>query len=598
MEERLNQGTGVTIPQLVTVRQLADLLRVSPIEIIKALISDGIMANINQTIDYETAAIVATEMGFEPQPEAPPPTETRPETAPTPTEPARKAIYAGEAEENMLPRPPVVTVMGHVDHGKTTLLDAIRQTNVAAGERGGITQHIGAYQVEKQGRKITFLDTPGHEAFTAMRARGAQVTDVAVLVVAADDGVMPQTKEAVDHARAAQVPIIVALNKIDKPEANPGKVKGQLKEIGLVIEELGGQVVSVPVSAKKGEGIDQLLEMILLSADLLELKANPQREAMGSVVEGRLDKTKGPLATLLVQNGTLSTGDYLVVGAQYGRVRAMFNDLGKRVKTAPPSTPVVVLGLPVVPAAGESFRVVADERTARGISEESARQKETTTRPATPLTLDELYSQMQAGKVKELRVVLKVDVQGSLEPLRNSLEKLGDENLRVRIIHQATGNVTESDVNLAIASQAVVIGFNVQADTTVRSLAEKDAVEIRLYDVIYRLVEDIEKALQGMLEPVYEEAVIGRAEIRKIFEVKRGKVAGAMVTSGVVKRNAPVRVKRGEEIIYQGQITSLKRFAENVQEVAAGFDCGLALGAFQDFREGDVVEVLEKQRVS
>lgn len=589
----------VLISEVITVRELAEILKVSPIVVIKALLSDGIMANINQTIDYETAAIVATELGYEPREAVPPAPSPEPqaEIAPGEEPKKKKDIYAEEAPENLVPRPPVVTVMGHVDHGKTTLLDAIRQTNVVAQERGGITQHIGAYQVEKNGRKITFLDTPGHEAFTAMRARGAQATDIAVLVVAADDGVMPQTLEAISHARAAQVPIVVALNKIDKPGAHSDKVKRQLKDVGLVVEDLGGDVVCVPVSAKTGEGIDQLLEMALLVADILDLKANPNRSAMGTVVESKLDKTRGPMATVLVQNGTLQVGDIVIVGAQYGRVRAMFNEFGKKVKTAPPATPVAITGLPEVAAAGETFQVAPDEKTARARVQAHAAKQKVSARPMARLSLEDLYAQIQAGKVRELKIILKADVQGSLEPIRNSLEKLGDENLRVRIIHEATGNIRESDVNLGIASAAVIIGFNVTADSTVRSLAESSGVEIRLYDVIYRLVEDVEKALQGMLEPVYEERVIGQGEVIKVFSVRRGKVAGVRVTSGVVRRNAPVRVLRDGQAIYQGQITSLKRFQENVQEVAQGYECGAGFSDFDKFQEGDILEALEKQRV-
>ncbi len=588
----------VTIPDLITVRQLAELLGVSPIEVIKELIADGIMANINQTIDYDTAAVVASDIGFETREEAPPPLpEVKAPPAPLTEVPLRE-IYAQEEPEDMEPRSPVVTVMGHVDHGKTTLLDAIRQTNVVDSEVGGITQHIGAYQVEKKGRKITFIDTPGHEAFTAMRARGAQVTDIAVLVVAADDGVMPQTKEAIDHARAARVPMIVAINKIDKKDADQERVKRQLAELGLTVEEQGGEVICVPVSARKKKGLDALLEMILLVADLSELRANPHRPAMGTVIEGKLDRSRGPMATVLVQNGTLKVGDNLVVGSIYGRVRAMFDYQGEPVKKATPSTPVAILGLSDVPRAGDTFEVVPDEKGAKSLAQERAEKEVVAGRRLPRLSLDEIYAQIQAGKVKELLVILKGDVQGSLEPVRNSLQRLGDEKIRVRIIHEGTGNITESDVNLAIASGAIIIGFNVQADPTPRSMAEMEGVEIRQYEVIYKLIEDVEKALQGLLEPVYEDVVLGRAEVRTVFHIsRRGKVAGVYVEEGEIRRNAQAKVIRDGGVLYDGQIASLKRFKDDVKEVAAGFECGIGLDGFEDFEEGDIIEVYKKERV-
>ncbi len=599
-EREVKEGRKVVaIPDLITVRQLAELLGVSPIEVIKELIADGIMANINQTIDYDTAAVVATDLGFEPREETPPPPAPEATAPAPPTEVPVREMYTREAPQDLEPRPSVVTVMGHVDHGKTTLLDAIRHTNVVAGEVGGITQHIGAYQVEREGRKITFIDTPGHEAFTAMRARGAQVTDIAVLVVAADDGVMPQTKEAIDHARAAQVPILVAINKMDKREADPDRVKRQLAELGLTVEEQGGDVICVPVSAKEGTGLDSLLEMILLVADLSELKANPNRSAMGTVVEGKLDKSRGPMATALVQNGTLRGGDYLVVGGLYGRVRAMFDYAGKRVEEASPSTPVAILGLSQVPRAGDTFEVVPGEKAAKTLAEERAAKETAEARPTPRLSLDEVYAQILAGKVKELMVVFKGDVQGSLEPVRSSLEKLGDESLRVRIIHEGTGGITESDVNLAIASQAIIIGFNVDVDPPARAMAEMEGVEIRLYEVIYRLIEDMEKALKGLLEPVFEEVFLGKAEVRAVFQIsKRGRVAGVYVEEGVVRRNAHARIVRDGEVIYDGQIASLKRFADDVKEVTEGFECGVGLEGFGDFQEGDIIEVYEEERVS
>jgi len=592
----------VSIPDKVTVRDLAALLEASPIEVMKMLISSGIMANINQTIDYDTAAIVATDLGFEIQQELPPVVEEAPPPlAPTvPEEVPLRDIYAQEAPEDLKPRSPVVTVMGHVDHGKTSLLDYIRHTNVVAGEAGGITQHIGAYQVERNGEKITFIDTPGHEAFTAMRARGAQVTDIAVLVVAADDGVMPQTNEAIDHARAANVPIVVAINKMDRASADPERVKKQLADLGLPVEEWGGSTIAVPVSAKQGTGIDTLLEMILLVAEMSDLRANPDRKAMGTVIEGKLDRSRGPSATLLVQNGTLRLGDYIVIGETYGRIRAMFNEAGKRMKTASPSIPVVVLGLSNVPQAGDTFKVVSDEKTARALAAERAEQRRAEEqRPVRALSLDDIYAQMQAGAMKELNVILKADVQGALEPVANSLEKLGDEDLRVRIIHQGAGNITESDISLAIASHAIVIGFNVQAEPAARAMAETEGVQIRYYQVIYKLIEDIDKALKGLLEPVYEKVVIGHAEVRAIFRISRiGKVAGVYIEDGTVKRNARVTVLRDSEEIYDGTINSLKRFTEDVTEVPTGLECGIGLDNFQDFEEGDILEVYTKERVA
>jgi translation initiation factor IF-2 len=586
----------VELPAALTVRQLANLLGISPIDVIKELMNNGIMANINQQLDYETAAIVAEEMGFETKEEAP----LIEEAEPKPPQPLRHRFYEGEDPKNLRPRPSVVTVLGHVDHGKTKLLDAIRHTNVAEGEAGGITQHIGAYQIEVDGKKITFLDTPGHEAFTAMRARGAQVTDLAVLVVAADDGVMPQTKEAIDHARAAQVPILVALNKIDKPEANPEVVKQQLADVGLNVEEWGGDVICVPISAKFNQGIEDLLENILLVAEMEELKANPNRPAAGTVVEGKLDKSRGATATVLVQNGTLKVGDVIVIDDLYGRVRAMFNDKGKPVKKAGPSTPVAILGLPGVPRAGDTFKVVADERTARSMTAKRAEMKrQAAKQPVKVLSLDDLYDQVQAGKVKELNLILKADVQGSLEPIENSLNQLGDENLRVKIIHDGTGNVTESDIMLAVASRAIVIGFNVEVDPAAKRMAEVEGVDIRLYDIIYKLVDDIEKALKGLLEPVYADVVIGHAEVRAVFRIpQRGKVAGVYVTDGQITRNALARISRNGEVVYDGRVNSLKRFTEDVKEVNAGFECGVGLEDFDEFIEDDVIEFYRKEKVS
>jgi len=586
----------VTLPDFLTVRELASVLGVSAIDVIKELMNNGIMANINQQLDYDTAAIVAEEMGFEAQPEAPPAAVEETEIIPTPI---KERLYEGEAPENLQPRPPVVTMLGHVDHGKTSLLDVIRHTNVVASEAGGITQHIGAYQVEHRGKKITFLDTPGHEAFTAMRARGAQGADIAVLVVAADDGVMPQTLEAIDHARAAQVPIIVAINKMDKPNANPERVKKQLSEAGLDPEEWGGNVICVPVSAKEKTGIEELLDSILLVADLAEIKANPNRPAVGTVIEAKLDKSRGPTATLLVQNGTLREGDSLVIDDIYGRVRAMFNEKGEKLKEAPPSTPVVVLGLSGVPRAGDIFEVVEDEKTARAIAAQRAEEKERgAARPGRALSLEEIYARMEAGQVKELRLILKTDVQGAIEPVVSSLEKLSHDELKVKFIHVGTGNISESDIMLAVASKAIVIGFNVEVDPAAHIMAEAEGVDVRLYDVIYKLIEDVDKALKGLLEPTYEELVTGRAEVRAVFTIPRvGNVAGVYVTEGLLSRNSLARVKRDGQVIYEGRVASLKRFAEDVKEVRAGFECGVGLEGFGDFKEGDIIELYREERV-
>jgi translation initiation factor IF-2 len=599
----VQENKVVSIPDKLSVRELAGLLDVSPIEVMKLLISSGIMANINETVDYDTAAIVATDLGFEIQQELPPEAEEAPAA---PAEPAvaeevpLREMYAQEAPEDLKPRPPVVTVMGHVNHGKTSLLDYIRHTNVVAGEAGGITQHTGAYQIEHAGKKITFIDTPGHEAFTAMRARGAQVTDIAVLVVAADDGVMPQTREAIDHSRAANVPIVVAINKIDMESADPERVRKQLADLGLTVEDWGGHTIAVPVSARDGTGVDTLLEMILLVAEMSSIIANPDRPAVGTVIEGKLDRSRGPSATLLVQNGTLHVGDHLLTGDIYGRIRAMFDDSGASVKEAPPSFPVVVLGLSDVPEAGDVFLVVRDDKTARVLAAEKAEEREAQEHaPVRALSLEDIYAQMQAGAVKELKVILKADVQGALEPITNSLDDLGDEDLKVRIIHAGIGNITESNVSLAIASQAIVIGFNVQAEPAARSMAETEGIEIRRYQIIYKLIEDIDKALKGLLEPVYEDVVLGHAEVRATFRVsKMGRVAGVYVDDGNVRRDARVKVLRNGEQVHEGGIVSLKRFAEDVDEVAAGMECGVGVENFTTFEEGDVLEVYRRERVA
>jgi translation initiation factor IF-2 len=597
MDEKTQEKQVVEIPDFVTVRQLAKLMKVSPIDLIKVLMSAGIMANINQQIDYETAAIVAQEMGFEPKEETPAIAEESAEGEPTLL---WDRLYAGEDPDKLKPRPPVVTTLGHVDHGKTSLLDAIRDTDVQAGEAGGITQHIGAHQVEHDNRIITFLDTPGHEAFTAMRARGAHTTDIAVLVVAADDGVMPQTVEALNHARAARVPIIVALNKIDKSTAQPDKVKQQLADLGLVPDDWGGTTLCVPVSAKQKAGLDDLLEAILLVTDSTEIKANPDRSAMGTVLEGRLERTLGSTATVLVQNGTLRVGDVVVTGLAYGRVRRMLDENGESIEEAPPSTPVMILGLSGVPDAGEIFKVVPDERTARAIVarlEEELAAKATA--PIRAFTLDDFSSRIQAGQVKELNLIVKTDVQGSIEPIVNSLAKLGGEELKVNIIHAAAGNISESDINLAIASHAIVVGFQVNTDPAARRLAEGKGVDIRTYDIIYKLVDEVDKALKGLLEPTYIDVVIGEAEVRATFKVpKAGVIAGCYVRSGEVRRNARARVLRGEEELHDGHVASLKRFEKDVREVRTGFECGIGLEGFHDFKVGDVIQFYVKERES
>jgi translation initiation factor IF-2 len=591
----------IELPDTLTVRELARALRMSPIDVIKELMANGIVASINQTIDYDTAEIVASELGFETSLIREEEPESEAEVEDTGPKTLWQQLAETEPSEELLPRPPVVTVLGHVDHGKTTLLDAIRETNVVAGESGGITQHIGAYQVDKDGRKVTFIDTPGHEAFTAMRARGAQVTDLAVLVVAADDGVMPQTREAIDHARAAQVPILVALNKMDRPAARPERVKQQLSELDLTVEDWGGDVVCVEVSAKEKTGIEDLLENILLVTEVADLRSNPNRSAIGTVVEGQLDRHRGPTATLLIQAGTLRVGDALVIGTISGRVRAMLDHQGEAVEEALPSMPVQVLGLSDVPKAGDIFKVVESERTARAIAEERAEQQQLEeARPSRPraLSLTELFSQFQAGQAKELNLIVKADVQGSLEPIVASVEKLGTEELKVKILHRGIGGISESDVMLASASDAIILGFRVDVDEAARRVAVQDGVDIRQYDIIYHLIEDIDKALKGLLEPVFEPVTIGHAEVRAIFTIRRrGKVAGCYVTDGEITRNAMVRILRDDEEIYDSEVDSLKRFQEDVTEVKAGFECGVSIAGFDDYEEGDVLEFYRMEQV-
>jgi translation initiation factor IF-2 len=578
------------IPRTLTVKELADLLSMTPVELIKELMRNGVMASVNQVVDYDTAAIVAHDLGFEPQ-EAAIPEATR-------VAPERPSARPTEEDEASLQvRPPVVTVMGHVDHGKTSILDAIRKTNVTEQEVGGITQHIGAYQAEVDGHRITFIDTPGHEAFTTMRARGAQVTDIAVLVVAADDGVMPQTVEAIDHARAAGVPIVVAVNKMDLPSANQDRVKQQLSERGLVIEEWGGDTICVPVSARTGEGLKDLLENLLVVAEVQELKANPDRPAVGAVVEAELDSTRGPMATVLVQAGTLHQGDAVVVGDTWGKVKAMFDDRGQRLKSAGPSQPVKIMGLEAVPLAGDSLEVVTDDRVARTTIEERRRQREAAaSREQRAVTLEALFGEVAAGKVKELIVILKADVQGSIEPVRNSIERLSTEDVKVRVIHAASGTITESDVMLAAASKAIIVGFCSKPEPGARRLAEAEGVDIRYYEVIYELVDDIQKALLGLLEPVYRDVVDGHAEVRQIFRIsRRGNVAGSYVRDGAVSRGSLVRVLRDEQVLAETRVDSLRRFAEDVRDVQAGYECGIGLEGFDAFEEGDVLELYHRE---
>jgi len=581
---------------MMTVEELSTLLAVPPAQVIGALIKGGIFATMNQVIEYETAANVASDLGF----------DASEQTAPTAEDDAEDAAEELSDEEiaQLETRPAVVTVMGHVDHGKTSLLDRIRQSRVAIGEAGGITQHIGAYQVDVEvdgeERKITFLDTPGHEAFTAMRARGAQATDIAVLVVAADDGVMPQTAEAIDHARAAKVPIVVALNKMDREDINPDRVKQQLAEKDVVAEEYGGEVPVVPVSARTGEGIDNLLTTIALMADIAELKANPHRVATGLVVEAKLDKARGPVATVLVQRGTLAAGDVVVIGPVTGKLRALFNDKGKRIKSAGPSMPVEVLGLNAVPSAGDRLTVVPDEKTARQQAELYRRAAERNGGSAAgDVSLEDIFTRMKQGEVGDLNLVVKADVQGSIEPLVTSLQRLQEEGLRVKVIGSGTGNVTESDVMLASASKAIIVAFNVRAEPGARSAAETQHVDVRYYSVIYNVVEDVRKALVGMLGPRFREIVHGHAEIRQIFPVRKGgAAAGCLVADGQILSSDSARVKRGDRVLWEGKISSLRRIKDEVREVGAGTECGILLDGYSDFREGDVIESFGQQEVT
>ena len=581
-------GNVIELPASITVRELAQSIKASPIEVIKTLMANGVMANINQLIDFDTAAVVAAEMGFEATLETPE-ADTDEDAGEIPL---WRRVIAEEDPSQLVVRPPVVTILGHVDHGKTTLLDAIRHTNVVEGEAGGITQHIGAYQTEHNNRTITFLDTPGHAAFTAMRSRGAQGADIVVLVVAADDGVMPQTKEAVAHAKAAKVPIIVAMNKIDKPNSDPDIVKQQLAEIGLVPDEWDGDTIVVPISAKKKVGLDDLLEAILLVADNQKILANPKGRVIGTAIEAERDRTRGVLATLLVQNGTLNVGDVVLVGKTYGRLKAMFDFRGRQIRKAGPSTPVSVMGLSDVPNAGMLFRVVESEREARTIvAERQAEAKEAILEQKSSVTLEQLFEKYQSGDIKELRLIIKADVQGSLEPIVSSLNDMGKQDIAINILHAETGNIGESDVMLAAASKAIVIGFNVQADSAAYRLAEAEGVSIRLYEIIYRLTEDIEKALTGMLEPEEKEVVLGHAEVRAVFRIsKTGTIAGCYVTDGELRRNAMIRVTRSGDILHEGSVTSLRHLQDDVREVRQGFECGIGVKNFSNWEVGDHLE--------
>ena len=588
-----NNGNKLELPASITIRDLALMIGKSPIEIIKKLMTNGVMATINQSVDFDTAAIVVTEYGFDAVSVAVE-EETKEEAG---TVPVWRQMIAGEDVSKLKPRAPVVTILGHVDHGKTSLLDVIRETEVAAGQAGGITQHIAAYQVERKGRLITFLDTPGHAAFTQMRARGAQGADIVVLVIAADDGVMPQTREAIAHAKAARVPIMVALNKIDKANANPERVKQQLAELELVPDDWGGNTMVIPVSAKQKQGIDDLLEGILLVADSADIRANPSGKVIGTVIEAELDKAKGTIATLLVQNGTLEAGDIVVAGTAYGKLKAITDFKGKTIKKAGPSTPVAVMGLSDVPSAGDVFQVVRSEKEARTIVSERMNTAKSQVQARKKVTLEDLFANVQIGEAKGLNLIIKADVQGSLNPIVSELNKLGEGEIGVHVLHADTGNIGNNDVMLASASKAIIIGFNVQADVEARRTAEKEGVDIRLYEIIYRMTEDIEKALKGMLEPVIVEKVLGRAQVLAAFSASKfGKVAGCKVLEGELRRGARVRLFRGTDMIYEGDLSSLRHEKEDVKEIRQGFECGVGFKSFNDIEPGDqlVCYIIEK----
>ena len=587
MEVARKAPVTVKIPDEITVGELASRMKKTAGEVIKLLMKNGVMAGINQTIDFDTAEYVATEMGCKVEREV------------TVTIEERIIDDHVDTADELQPRGPVVVVMGHVDHGKTSLLDAIRKTSVTAGEAGGITQHIGAYTVDVNGNPVTFLDTPGHAAFTSMRARGAMCTDIAVLVVAADDGIMPQTIESINHAKAANVPLIVAINKMDKPTANPDKIKEQLTKYDLIPEEWGGDTVICPISAKTGMGLEDLLEMIIVSSEVLELKANPNRRGKGTVIEARLDKTKGPIATLLVQNGTLKQGDIIIAGTAVGRVRVMTNDKGRTVKTAGPSQPVEITGLADVPAPGDEFNVVTDERMARELVEQRRQaEKDAKAKLTQKVTLDNLFARMQEGEMKELPLIVKADVQGSAEAVKASLEKISNEEVRVRVIHAGVGAINESDILLASTAGAIIVGFNVRPDAAAQANGQRANVDMRFYRVIYDAIDEIEAAMKGMLAPKFEEAVIGHAEVRMTYKVSAiGTIAGCMVKDGKVSRDAKVRVLRDNIVIHEGEVGSLQRFKDAVKEVTAGYECGMSVLKFNDIKEGDIFECFVMQEV-
>jgi translation initiation factor IF-2 len=593
----------ILVPDYLTVRQLAELIDASPIEVMKRLIANGIMASINQQIDYDTAAIVIEELGFEAQSATALAAQKEKEERAATSQTWRQ-MYRQEKRESLKTRPPIVTILGHVDHGKTTLLDTIRQAHVAEGEAGGITQHIGAYRAIHNGKQITFLDTPGHEAFTAMRARGAQGADIVILVVAADDGVMPTTREALNHARVANVPIVVAITKIDKRNANVDRVKQQLAEFGLVPDEWDGDTLMVPVSAIQGTGIEDLLEAVLLVAESNEIVANPDAAPAGVVIESQVDRNRGVVATLLVLNGTLKQGDSVLVGSTYGRIKAMFDAAGKQVKSADPSMPVSVLGLNDIPQAGDQFEWIKSDKVARALLAERAEAERTDTDSPRrgAVSLEDLFAMVKAGNAKELNIILKVDVQGSLQPILDQLEEMSGNNregIRIRVLASDVGNITESDVMLASTASAIIIGFDIEIDTAARRYADTHGVDIRLYDVIYKLFEDMELALEGMLEPVYEDRTIGVAEVRQVIKISKvGNIAGSYIREGEARRGAKVRVRRGREVLIEGaSLGALKRFNEDVREVRTGFECGISVNGFTDFHEGDVIEFYISERV-
>ena len=579
-----NENKKIELPSITTVRDLAIKLNTSPIQIIKILMANGVMANINQQIDFDTAAVVSAEMGLEASLEIP-------EVKEIGEVPLWRRLIEDEDPKNLINRPPVVTILGHVDHGKTTLLDAIRHTDVASGESGGITQHVGAYQIEHKDNKITFLDTPGHAAFTAMRARGAQGADIVILVVAANDGVMPQTREAIAHAQAAKVPMVVALNKIDLVDANPDFVKQQLADVGIISDEWDGDTIIVPVSAKMKTGIEDLLEAVLLIAESNKILANPNGTVIGTVIEAEVDKSRGIVATLIVQNGTLKMGDAIAVGNSSGKIKAMFDFMTKQIEAAGPSQPVLILGLNQLPKAGDLFQVCDSEREARAIVNDRKRKEEEARSVKKITGLEDLFTKFRAGEMAELRLILKADVQGSLEPVTNSLNEIDQSEININILHAEAGNITENDIMLASASNAIVLGFNVKIETAAAKLAETERVSIRTYDIIYRLLEDIEKALKGMLAPEVKETVLGQAEVLQTFRIsKLGTIAGCRVMNGEVRRNAKARVSRDEKNLFEGELASLKHEKDNVKEVRSGFECGIRIKGFNDFEIGDTIE--------